>query len=316
MSRPGAQERLARLLAVVPWVASKDGPQVAEVCQRFGVSEHDLLEDLDLLFLCGVYPFTPDTLIEVDVADGRVWIRFADYFRRPLRLTPPEGLALLSAGSALLAVPGNDTGGALGRALEKLASALGLDSDESVDVELGPAPPEVLERVQRATAEGRQLELEYYSFGRDETGVRRVEPWEVFNAGGHWYLRGFCAAAGGERLFRVDRMARATLLDDRFTPPAPVPDRRTFHPNPSGPAIVLDLAPPAHWVATQYPNLGVEQRGSGTLRVTLPVSEQAWLERVLLRAGPAATVVDGDAATVARAARRILSRYRPGEPVL
>lgn len=316
MSRPGAQERLARLLAVVPWVAAQDGPEVAEVCRRFGMSEQELLQDLDLLFLCGVYPFTPDTLIEVDVADGRVWIRFADYFRRPLRLTPPEGLALLSAGSALLSVPGNDTRGALGRALEKLASALGLDSDESVEVELGPAPPEVLDLVQRATAQGRQLELEYYSFGRDETSVRRVEPWEVFNAGGHWYLRGFCAAAGGERLFRVDRVARATLLDERFTPPPALPDRRTFHPDPGGPTIVLDLAPPAYWVATQYPNLGVEETAGGTLRVILPVSEQAWLERVLLRAGPAASVVVGGAATVADAARRVLARYRAREPSL
>ncbi len=95
MSRPAAQDRLARLLAVVPWVAARDGPVIAEVCQRFQVTEQDLLDDLDLLFLCGVYPFTPDALIEVDVADGRVWIRFADYFRRPLRLTAPEGLALL-----------------------------------------------------------------------------------------------------------------------------------------------------------------------------------------------------------------------------
>ncbi|MDQ1377721.1 MAG: proteasome accessory factor, partial [Acidimicrobiaceae bacterium] len=94
MSRPAAQDRLARLLAVVPWVAARDGPTIAEVCERFEVTEQDLLDDLDLLFLCGVYPFTPDSLIEVDVADGRVWIRFADYFRRPLRLTAPEGLAL------------------------------------------------------------------------------------------------------------------------------------------------------------------------------------------------------------------------------
>ncbi len=315
MSRPAAQDRLARLLAVVPWVAARDGPDIAEVCQRFAVSERELLDDLDLLFLCGVYPFTPDSLIEVDVADGRVWIRFADYFRRPLRLTAPEGLALLGAGSALVAVPGADAGGALARALDKLATVLGVGADDSVAVELGPAPPEVLELLQRAAVEHRQVEFDYYSFGRDSSGIRRVEPWEVFNARGQWYLSGFCHGAGGQRLFRLDRINGTTMLDVTFTPPSAPPDRQTYHPQDSGQAIVLDLAAPARWIAQQYPNLGVEERPDGALRVTLPVSERAWLERLLLRAGSWATVVKGDAAVGRAAAARILSRYRDATPV-
>ncbi len=316
MSRPGAQARLARLLAVVPWVAARDGPAVAEVCARFGVTEQELLEDLDLLFLCGVYPFTPDSLIEVDVADGRVWIRFADYFRRPLRLTAPEGLALLSAGSALLAVPGADTDGALARALDKLAAVLGVDADDSVAVELGPAQPEVLAVLQRATAEHRPLALDYYSFGRDSLGTRLVEPWQVFNARGQWYLNGFSRDSGGERLFRIDRARAATLLDETFVPPSAPPDRRTFHVDAGGETIVLDLAPTARWIAEQYPNLGVAEQPDGALRVTLPVSERAWLERLLLRAGPTATVVQGDHGVAAAAAGRILARYRVAKPVL
>ncbi len=314
MSRPAAQDRLARLLAVVPWVAARDGPPVAEVCERFGVTEQDLLDDLDLLFLCGVYPFTPDSLIEVDVADGRVWIRFADYFHRPLRLTAPEGLALLSAGSALLAVPGADGDGALARALDKLASTLGVDADDSVAVRLGPATPEVLTILQQAVAEHRSLELDYYSFGRDHSGIRLVEPWQLFNARGQWYLSGLCRAAGGERLFRVDRISAATLRDDTFTPPAALPDRRTFHLDAGGQTIVLDLAPPARWIGEQYPNLGLAEQPGGALRVTLPVSERPWLERLLLRAGRWATVVEGDGAVGPAAARRILAGYRDAGP--
>ena len=105
MSRPGAAERLSRLLAIVPWIVAQDGPTVADICERFGVSERDLIADLNLLFMCGVYPYTPDTLIEVDIDGGRVWVRFADWFKRPLRLTPPEGLALMAAARAILGVP-------------------------------------------------------------------------------------------------------------------------------------------------------------------------------------------------------------------
>ena len=108
MPRLSADDRLQRLLAVVPWVAARDGPRLADVAARFGCREDELVDDLQLLFLCGLHPYTPDMLIDVDIADGRVWIRYADYFARPLRLTPAEGLGLLAAGRTLLATPGAD----------------------------------------------------------------------------------------------------------------------------------------------------------------------------------------------------------------
>ena len=108
MTKLSADDRLQRLLAVMPWVAGRDGPRLEEVCARFDCREDELVDDLELLFLCGLHPYTPDMLIDVDIADGRVWIRYADYFARPLRLTPAEGLALLAAGRTLLVTPGAD----------------------------------------------------------------------------------------------------------------------------------------------------------------------------------------------------------------
>jgi proteasome accessory factor C len=312
VTRTAAQDRLGRLLAIVPWVAANDGPAIDEVCRRFGVTERELLADLDLLFLCGVYPFTPDVLIEVDIADGRVWIRFADWFRRPLRLTPPEGLALMGAGSALLRMPGADEDGALARALAKLATVLGIGAEDAVDVELGPVTPGLLQLVQGATVSHHRIELDYYSFGRDDRTVRVVEPWRVFNAQSNWYLSGWCQQAGGERLFRMDRVRGAVVLDERFEPPTPAPAAppAVFHPSTSDPVIVLDLAPGAVWVAEHYPNEGVTKQPGGGLRVRLRISERAWLERLLLRAGPSATVVEGDAEVGPAAAGRLLDRYR------
>ncbi len=181
---------MGRLLAIVPWVAAHDGPTVAEVCRRFDVEEKELLDDLGLLFLCGVHPFTPDVLVDVDVADGRVWIRMADFFRRPLRLSPQEGLALLSAGSALLSVPGADPEGALATALAKLEDVLGVGADDGLDIELAQVTPAVLGTVRQAADAGRKVELDYYSFGRDGHSTRMVQPWRVFNASGQWYLSG------------------------------------------------------------------------------------------------------------------------------
>ena len=318
MSRPAAAERLARLLAIVPWVVAQEGPRVEEVCERFGVSERELLADLNLLFMCGVHPFTPDSLIEVDIDDGRVWIRFADWFRRPLRLAPQEGLALLAAARAMLELPGAGQGAPgtegphrapLASAVAKLEGVLGTAAAGTLQVELGEVAGDVLATVEKATGEHRKVRIEYYSFGRDATTDRVVQPWRVFSTEGHWYLLGWCERVRGRRLFRVDRVRSAELLEDSFVAPAETGPVTLYEGRPEDPLVVLDLAPGAAWVADHYPNEGVAAAGDGHLEVRLRVSSTAWLERLLLRAGPDVTVLAGAEGVAAAAARRVLALY-------
>ena len=310
MPRTSADERLRRLLALVPWVVAADGPTVEDVCARFGLAEDELIAELDLVFLCGVHPFTPDSLMDVVVEEGRVWIRYADWFRRPLRLTPEEGLALVAAGSMLLAVPGADPEGPLARGLEKLAGVLGVEPGEALEVRLGVAPAGVLEALQTAIDRGRQVEIDYYVYGRDERTRRVVDPWAVYAAEGEWYLGAWCHLALAERRFRVDRVRAVSVLDSPVDhqPEGPAAPLGVFDPAPDDPRVVLDLEPRARWVAEQYPAESVEELGGGRCRVTLVVSEQPWLDRLLLRVGPDATVVSGPG-DAAAAARRVLARY-------
>jgi proteasome accessory factor C len=305
-----ADDRLRRILAVVPWVAAHDGPSIAEVCTRFGLTEKELLADLDLLFLCGLHPYTPDMLIEVEIADGRVWIRYAEYFARPLRLTPAEGLALVAAGRTLLATPGSDPDGPLARGLAKLAKALGIDDPASLDIDLGSAEEATLTALRRAADEHRAVDLAYYSFGRDEWTQRVVEPHAVFNAAGQWYVSGHCRNVADDRLFRVDRIRSVVVTDETFTPPAEPRELAVYSPRDGDPRVVLDLEPAAAWVVGQYPVEQVESRAGGVTRVTLAVSEDAWLDRLLLRLGRSATIVDGAPPDRAcGAATRLLRRY-------
>jgi proteasome accessory factor C len=312
MSKKPAEVRLARLLAIVPWISARDGPQVEEVCRRFGVEEGELLEDLNLLFMCGVHPFTPDVLIDVNVADGRVWISMADYFRRPLRFNAEEGLALASVATAFLKIPGSDPDGVLATALDKLLNVLGVGADEALDVDLEPVAGEVLDTVRRAASGQRKVSIDYYSFGRDGHSTRVVQPWKVFNAAGQWYMSGWCETAVAERLFRVDRITRASPTGDTFERAAPEAGAgpELYHPAADDPTVVLDLDPRARWIAEQYPNDTVVARPDGVLRVTLRSGQRPWLERLLLRAGPAVRVIEGDTGLGPEAARRLLARYR------
>ena len=312
--RKGADEKLQRLLALVPWVAARDGPTLAEVCERFGCTEAELVSDLDRLFMCGLYPYTPDVLIEVDVADGRVWIRYADYFSRPLRLTPAEGLALLAAGKAVQSFPGADQSGPLARGLAKLASTLGVAGDDALDVALAAVAEDVMATVRAAVDQGRQAELDYYSFGRDEVSRRVVDPFAVFNAGGQWYLSAYCHAVEDDRLFRIDRVRGATLLDTPVQRSTGGVAAAVYNAREDDPRVTVELTPAARWVAEQYPVETLKALRDGRQRVTLAVSERASLERLLLRLGRDGRVTKASDPALADAGRdaacRLLTRYR------
>ena len=309
--RPLASSRLRRVLALVPWIAEHPGAALDEIAARFGVSEAELEHDLELLPLCGLPPYTPDRLIEVEIVDGHVWIRFAEYFERPLRFSADEGLALLTAGRALLAVPGSDERGALATALDKLAGALG--ATEGLSVEVGEPPH--LDALRRAADTRERVEIDYYSFGRNATTSRKIDPRSVFHAFGHWYAAAYCHQAQDERLFRVDRIRAVRPTGEQFHPAAgEEPDfgESVYHPRSDDPRVTLELDAAATWVVESYPSEEVEERPNGSWRVVLAVSERAWLERLLLELGPAARVVaPAELQTVgAEAADRLLTRYR------
>jgi proteasome accessory factor C len=320
VTRTSANSRLRRLLAVLPWIISQgpEGASIGEACRRFGLTRAQLTADLDTVWMVGLYPYTPDRMIDVLIDGDRVSIRLAEYFSRPLRLTPDEALGLVVTGRSLSSVPGAEADGPLARGVAKLAAALGVEADQ-LHVELGEAEAEVLALLRRAVDERRQVELDYYAYGRDAHGTRTVDPLRVFADQGRWYLLAHDPDRGAERVFRLDRVEAARLGSATFEPPPEAKagsgssvGTRVFSPSPDTPRVVLDLEPDARWVVDHHPVEAVEELGDGRLRATLAVTAQPWLERLLLGLGPEARVVAGPDDLVgagAGAARRILARY-------
>ncbi len=244
-------------------------------------------------------------------------MRFADWFRRPLRLTPPEGLALVAAARALLGVPGagqrtgsTEDRGALASAVSKLEMVLGAGGEEALEVELGAASAEVLRTFQQAGSEQRKVRVDYYSFGRDEVGERVVRPWRLFSSGGHWYLLAWCEKVADKRLFRVDRVRSATLLDEQFEPPEDLGPVAVYEGKPDDPLVVLDVAPGAHWIVERYPNEGTDRHGRRAMCACAcgPVPRRGWRGSCF---GPGRTPRWSRARTgyYADAARRLLGVY-------
>jgi proteasome accessory factor C len=238
-------------------------------------------------------------------------VHFADAFRHPLRMTPDQGLAVVATGRSLASAPGADPDGPLARATAKVASVLGVDPS-TVEVDLGEATSATLDVLRRAADTNRQVELDYYTYGRDEHTHRVIDPYRVYADQGQWYVQAYCHSSDGERIFRVDRVESATMLDNSFERAEDVDDLGLFRATDETPRVTLELTREARWVPEQYPVEAVEELADGGLRVTLAIAARPWLERLLLRLGPAARVVDAPADLVDAApdvATRILARY-------
>lgn len=316
MSRLTAADRMRRLLAVIPWVSGRGEVALSEIAERFDYPIDQLRRDLtEVVQFVGVYPHTPDMLIEVYLDDEheRVSFALADYFTSPLRLTPEEGLSLVSAGLGLLgSSAGQDN--ALERALNKVAERFDVALGDELEVSLGGADPVVVDQAMAATQTAHCVTVDYYSLHRGSATTRTIEPHRVFSEAGEWYLRGHCRLAGEVRTFRLDRVMNLTVDDETFEPVEDA-DAAVFAAHEDDVRVTLKLKPEAAWVAEAFPVEEVK-RTPRTLRVTLAVSSLTWLQRLLLQLGELVVVEKSVPPLpddfVTEPAQRVLDRYRAG----
>lgn len=312
----GATDRLSRLLAMVPYLVGRQGIPIAEAAAEFGITERQLVKDLELLFVCGTPGHMPDDLIEAEWDDGHVYLGNVDPIARPLRLAVDEALALVVGLRALADVPGLHDRDALHRTLAKLETAAGeaATPSASVAVDVGEAVGPLAE-VRRALAEGRRLHLTYFVPARDETTERDVDPMRLLMVDGRWYLEGWCRRAEEVRLFRLDRVEGMQVLDVPAEVPAAATQRDLreglFRPSPEDTVVTLELDASAHWVVDYYPVESVDRMPDGQLLVRLRAADSRWLRTLVLRLGGAARVLDPPelADQVRRSAAEALEAY-------
>jgi proteasome accessory factor C len=287
------------LLAIVPYLVEHPGTPIAEAARLFDVDERSLMDDLQVLFVSGLPPYSPGDLIDVDIQEGRVWITMADYFARPLRMTRNEALSLYLRGTALAGTPGVAEAAALTSALAKLREGLGPETlgraADRVEAAEGGRPVGLLDLVRHAAADRERIEIEYLS-AAGETTVRRIDPEEVFSALGNWYVVAWDHRSDEERLFRADRIKRVLPTEERFEPRGlQGAGRALYTPGERDIEIRLLLRPEARWVAEYHPVDNAVERGDGVLEATMPARGLEWAAKLVLRVAPQAEVLSPSA---------------------
>ncbi|MFE5485069.1 helix-turn-helix transcriptional regulator [Streptomyces sp. NPDC056527] len=310
-----AIDQTRRMLSLVTYLRERPGAHVADVARAFGITEDELISDLDVLPMCGT-SFRGGDLLDIDTDGDRIWWHNPDDVAEPLRLAADEATALLVAARAVSTLPGlrESDREALLRATAKLETAAGEAAGASSRLSVTfESEGGVFAEVDRAISERRRLWVRYYSPARDELTEREVDPIRLF-AVGHTYMEAWCRLSEARRTFRLDRVAEIRILDEQSAPPEiELRDlsEGLVQPSAEDPEVVVEVGPGGRWVAEYYPHDRADELPDGGLRITLRTPAPASLRRLALRLGSDGRIVSPqDLADSAReAATAALAAY-------
>lgn len=325
-----ARDQVARLLALVPWLhaaaAQGEGTgggtggevRVDDAARALGVSPAQVDKDLRVLFMCGLPGGYPDDLIDVDIdalEDGVIRVSNADYLARPVRLAPAEATALVVALRALADGAEGATADVVRRTLAKIEAAASDSAASWVHLaDTGEAGHEETARLlQGAVDAGRQVRIAYYVPTRDEQSDRVVDPRALRREEGAGYLDAWCHTAQDDRMFRLDRILEAEVLDSAAEHVGPSARDRGAGWFDRTETVTLRLEPEAAWVPEYYPVTARRSLADGAVEVEMEVASPVWLHQLLLRVAPHASVVVPRefAETFTAVARDALRLYGP-----
>ena len=203
-----SNQRLTRLIDLVPFISKHQGIPVAELAKIFGVSVSEIEKDLWLLYMCGLPGQTPLELMEFEFEDGFVTVRNADELKTPRTLTQTE-IAILIIGLEILASRGSQSAEKLKfRLVERLNNK----------VEFQPSVTELLlPEISDAIQKNRVLSIKYLGKSRD------VIPFEIYQEGNSHYLRAYCKSASDRRTFKISKIESLKTLELSEVIPNQVP---------------------------------------------------------------------------------------------
>lgn len=307
-----AEERVKGLLLMLPWLAQQSGPvDLQTMADHFGISKENLVKDLELATVCGRPPYTPADYIELIIDEDTAVATVSRFIEHPQSLTRAEGVAVLTAIKSLQTLQGGTSNTTLNSLLTKLESVLGAEL-EALDVDL--SDPEHRAVLDAALEAEESVEISYFVPARLEISERTISPAQIFMDRGRWYVRGHDSKADAERTFRIDRIesAKRTGKKGQILKRITAVGKFFGSDNDSLTKTTIELSRNGEWMLDNYPVESIETNTDGTKRVTLFVTSEHWLGRLLVRLGPDAKVVSPAKwkNLGASTAKQILKRYQ------
>jgi len=291
-----AADELNRIVSLVADMSRRsDGAAtLAELAEAHDTTVQQVQTDIRTLTVLGDDP-EADWLLSLQVTQegDRVELWCGGPFRRPIRFTPDELLAIQ-----------------LGLATEPDAVSDGLSDELAALLEAEPSkddPPPyclgamdgdsgVIGLVQRAIHDYRKLEMVYAGEGDHEGTARVIQPHDLVSWEGRSYVIAWCEHREGWRNFRADRVIEACLATDTFEEredfvPMDDPASVFSAPDDGVDEVRVRFSPLiARWLLERYPE--AVQSDDGAAVVTYQCADIGWIVRYVLQYGPEAEVIE------------------------
>jgi predicted DNA-binding transcriptional regulator YafY len=305
-------EQAVRLLVLLQKLeASRHGVTLEQLADSLapGSTRHPrtLRRDLDAREEAG-YPLVTDRI------DGRTRWRLLDGFHNVpgLRFSPTELMALTFTRRLIAPLEGTELHASLQSALNKAAAMLppqGLGLIQQLEgafaVGLGPHKRyrhhrETIDRVTRAIAEKKTIQMRYDSASRGRTTRREVDPYRLWYASGGLYLIAYCHLRREPRMFAVERIKSVTPTDHPYQMPlhfdleAFVQDALTVMRGPRIDVVLEFDQATAVWAKDRVWHVSqeLERCPGGRLRMTLQIAYTRELVGWILSFGSGVTVIE------------------------
>lgn len=322
--QPRGSDRLALLLAFVPWLIEREVATVADAARRFDVSEELVRELVRLIAVSGV-PGESRSYLHEDLFDID-WNAFEDedeivltnrvVLQRSPRFSAREAAAVIAGLQYLSAFPDNADRSTIATLFGKLSHSAAADPTP-LGVVVG-GNRDRIGLIREAIRVDRQLEFDYLN-ARGEQDSRRADPLRLDSVDDHWYLRAWCHLREAVRTFRLDRIVAIRTVDaprrhrgeDHLLPDA------LFQPSPSDLEVELEFSESVlPQLADFLEDAEITPAGAGRRRARIRIAHHHRLKRLVAELPGMVTVVGPpDARAAVRDwAQAGLDGYRTARP--
>ncbi len=221
MARPSSKETSRRLLAMIQFLNTQHTKVPLEkLAEIFNISLEQAQRDVEILSLCGIDDTERfDLITSGDVA---LVLNHLPVLQKPLRLSYTESLALEDAFD--LAGISEDSS-----LRKKVLEAKGSTELKPENIRTMISQSQIginaqfLEDLSRAISGNYLVELYYESLEESQRAkssslpkARVIEPYQLINFEGMWYLEAFSIDADDLRVYRLDRVAGLKVCDTHF----------------------------------------------------------------------------------------------------
>lgn len=271
--------RARRLVALLPHLHKGDRIPLADLAQAVGCTQEEVAADLTTLTMCGIPPFTPFDMVDLDIDEDTVTVYMdPPGLDQPLRLTMAEARALTAA----LDLAGYEKDSPLREKLRAVSSETISAEEMERTVRMGTAPGGAADvyATLAAAAEAREkVEITYYTGSTGRISQRVVHPWTIVQRLGTWYLVALCETAEQERVFRMDRIRAIKKTGEYFLWPSDPSNSIT--PDPAGLRVAeIHLAAASPMPDDRaWPGLQFEPQPDGSTIARVPYQTASWMAR-------------------------------------